>query len=102
MSEGSFYEKAFELSCERWSECDPDDFASHYEDVDACFDAEWARVGTYVAEYENEGCTYDGQEARRCLRALRKVECETWMDETTSPEACYFVWNCPEVDATGA
>jgi hypothetical protein len=98
MSEGTFYKKGFQLSCEQWEACDADDFGAHYESVDDCFDAEWARAGTYVAEYENEGCTFDPHEARSCIDALGKIECETWMDEDSAPEACFFVWDCPTPD----
>ncbi len=95
LSEGRFYKQGFQLSCEQWEECDPDDFAGHYDSVDDCFDAEWARSGTYIAEYENDGCTFEPHEARACLQDLRKIDCDTWADEGTSPEACFFVWTCP-------
>jgi hypothetical protein len=97
-SEGSFYKRGFRLSCTQWEECDPDDFAEHHDSVDACFDAEWARTGTYIEQYEADGCTFEPDEARACLRALRQIDCETWADEDTAPEACYFVWTCPEAD----
>jgi hypothetical protein len=96
LSEGTFYKKAIRLNCDEWSKCDGDDFSLHYDSVDECFDTEWARVGTYIEQYENDDCTFEPTEARACLQGLRDIECDTWMDEDTSPEACYFVWTCPE------
>jgi hypothetical protein len=93
---GTFYKRGFRLNCEQWEACDPDDFAAHYSDVDECFDAEWARVGTYIEQYEHDDCTYEPAEAHACLQGLRDIDCDTWMDEDTAPEACYFVWTCPE------
>ena len=96
LSEGSFYKKGFRLSCKNWEQCDPDDFAEHYESVGDCLDAEWARAGTYIEQYEQDGCTFEPAEAHACLQGLRQIDCETWMDEDTAPDACYFVWTCPE------
>jgi hypothetical protein len=98
ISEGKFYKKAFRLRCDNWEQCDADDFALHYDSTDDCFDTEWGRTGTYIQQYENDGCTFEPSEAHACLQALKEIDCDTWTDDTTAPEDCYFVWTCPEED----
>jgi hypothetical protein len=93
-SEARFYTRVFELKCEKWSTCDPDDFAEHYPDADACFDALYAESGTYVAAYESQECTYDRDAAGACLRDLRRIDCAVWNDPDSSPESCFHVWRC--------
>ena len=95
-SPARFLERGFEIQCEQWEACDPDGFAEHYDDVDACFDGEWELSGSYLSEFEEEGCSYDGSRAADCLHDLEQIDCAVWNDDTTAPESCYYVWTCPE------
>lgn len=93
-SEATFYRKGLTLQCEQWQACDPDDFATYYDSVDACFEAGWNTTGNWVEAYESEGCSYDGGAARQCLADLETIECSVWNNDDTSPKSCFSVWQC--------
>lgn len=89
----SFPQKATNVLCERYYECDRGAFESAYSDLADCKDDD-----ALIAYYEcfNESCTFVAKAASECLSEFRSQSCEDLVEGRT-PNACEDIYeDCDE------
>lgn len=81
MGEDRFQARYDEEVCAWRADCFGDSF-------ETCLDAA-------AEDWDGSGCDFDRQEARQCLKDLKRMDCPGGSGDAGLPPACAQVWTCP-------
>lgn len=96
----NYYERVSEVSCEKSEECQPDEFAASFDDVDQCVDFTLTFLNALGGEDCYDTCDFDSGNAQKCVDSYRSMSCEEVEAGDYAPDsACDEVYDCEDMAA---
>lgn len=94
VKEDTWSKKGAKATCDFSKKCATANFYATYDDMGACIDENELALDNEAAQKSGEGCTFDDDQAKECLKALG-TGCKTAGEEAeTLFDPCLRVWNC--------
>ena len=102
ITEGNYGTKLGATFCERYEECEPDEFEMEYDSLAACKDEARELFGDTDSDYSDclndAGCKFDGAAARACRKSIDDATCDDDLGSAILGD-CAQIYDCGDADA---
>lgn len=96
----NYYERISQVSCQKSEECEPEEFAASFEDVDQCVDFTLTFLNALGGDACYDTCDFDASAAETCVDSYRSMTCDEVAAGDYAPDpACNQVYDCDDVQA---
>ncbi len=93
VDEENFPDKYAKVSCDKFQDCEPDDFDEYYESMAECRD-DVVEVWDELEDFLGIFCDLDYDYAGKCIRDMRRASCDDYSDADWSSDACDDFMDC--------
>lgn len=93
-AEADYLDARAEATCDQLQRCSLGFFDSEYSSEEDCASSVKKDLEDAADQLAELDCTYDGAEAGRCVRRIRKMDCESFAEGDPN-RACDLVYDCP-------